>query len=102
MKSFFDPAICESPILSLNVEETKKAYHVTLLAPGLNKKDISVFFSGKKVTITNKKQTSEHPSREPEHTFSTFTKSFTTLHKIDQKRTRLTYKNNIITVKLMK
>ena len=102
MKSFFDPAVCESPILSLNVEETKKAYHVTLLAPGLNKKDISVFVSGKKVTITNNKQTSEHPSRELEHMFSTFTKSFTTLHKIDQKWTRLTYKNNIITLKLMK
>ena len=101
MKSFFDTVACESPILSLNVEETKKAYHVTLLAPGLNKKDISVFVSGKKVPITNKKQTNE-PSREPEHTFSTFAKSFTTLHKIDQKGTRLIYKNNIITVKLMK
>ena len=102
MKSFFDPAVCESPILSLHVEETKKAYHLTLLAPGLNKKDISVFVSGNKVIITNKKQTSEHTLREPEHTFSTFTKSFTTLHKIDQKGTRLIYKNNIITVKLMK
>ena len=59
MKSFFDTVACESPILSLNVEETKKAYHVTLLAPGLNKKDISVFVSGKKVTITNKKQTND-------------------------------------------
>ena len=102
MKTFFDPAVYESPILSLSAEETKNAYHIILLAPGLNRKDISVFVGGNKVIITNKKQSTGHPLREPEYSFSTFSKSFTTLNKIDPDRIRLTYKNNIITVKLMK
>jgi len=105
MKSFFDPAVYKQTgrsILSLNIAETKKAYNITLLAPGLHRNDICVYAEGRKVTITNKRIRNKNPMQEREFSFSTFTKTFTTLNNIDKHDTKLRYKNDIISVTLIK
>ena len=101
MKSFFEP-VPGQPILSLNVSETLKEYKLSILAPGLQRSDIKVYVKDDKVIITNKKESSEHTQQDPQFSFSTFTKSFTTLHEIDADKIKLSYRHDMIMVTLVK
>ncbi|MBC7981484.1 Hsp20 family protein [Candidatus Parcubacteria bacterium] len=101
MKSFFEPLSGHS-ILTLHVSETEKEYNLSMLAPGLHRSEIKVFVKDEKVTITNKKENSSHPLQGPGYSFSTFSKSFTTLHEIDSTKIRISYKNDIINITLVK
>ena len=106
MKRFFEESSydeSELEILSLHVAETKKAYKVSILAPGQHASELRVFAEGKKITVTNKKeQHSHHPLQDPEYSFSTFTKRFTTLHEIEKDNIHVEYRNNIISITLVK
>ena len=73
-----------------------------MLAPGLQRSDIKVFIKGDKITITNKKESIGHLLQDPEYSFSTFTKSFTTLHEIDSGKIKFSYKNDMISITLVK
>jgi HSP20 family protein len=105
MKSFFDPSFYEQTgvaILALQVQETPDEYILSLLAPGLNRKDIELVFSEDKVTITNKTRRSLKVLDDPSYSFSGFSRTFTMLHKIDKGKTRMSYKNDLITITLLK
>ena len=105
MKSFFDPSMYERKgiaILSLQVKETPDEYILSLLAPGLDRNEIELIFSEDKITITNKTRRSLKVLDDPSYSFAGFSRSFTMLQKIDKGKTRMSYKNDLITVTLRK
>jgi HSP20 family protein len=105
MKSFFDPSFYEQTgvaILGLQVQETPTEYILSLLAPGLNRKEIELVFSEDNVTITNKTRQSLKVLDDPSYTFSGFSRSFTIPYKIEKGKTRMSYKNDLITITLIK
>jgi HSP20 family protein len=90
----------------VNIHETNEAYHLEVVAPGLNKEDIKVNFVKGILTISyEKKQTEEqkdYKTHRREFAFKSFTRSFTVDDKVNAENIQAKYNNGILHLLLPK
>lgn len=90
----------------VNITETDKAYHLDLVAPGLNKEDFTIDIEKDVMTISfqhkeESKETTDKVIRN-EYKFRSFKRSFTLTDKIDAAAVTASYTNGILKVVLPK
>lgn len=93
----------------MNVRETDKTYELELVAPGLDKKDFNLSFSGDTLTVSfehkeESKQQSEQENRwlRREYRHQSFTRSFRVDETIDMDKVIAKYDNGILHLTLPK
>lgn len=90
----------------VNIQETKDAYELDVIAPGLNKEDFKVNVEKGLLTISyQKEQTTENndvKTHRKEFSFSSFKRSFTVDDKINADGITARYENGVLKLSLPK
>jgi HSP20 family protein len=92
----------------VNLKETDKTYEMSLVAPGLNKKDFKLNVSDNLLTISyehkeeDKKEDKEMGWLRKEYTMESFSRSFTLDDTVDVNKISASYDNGILHLTLPK
>ena len=92
----------------VNITESKEAYTLDLLVPGLNKEDFKINLDNKVLTISAEKTEKEEVKDENqkqirrEFSFRSFKRSFTLNEQVDATKIQAKYDNGILKVTLSK
>lgn len=93
-------------IPAVNITEDKKAYHMSLAAPGLKKEDFQVELDGNLLTVSSEKEESKEEKDEKysrkEYNYSSFTRSFTLPDEVIKDSIDVSYENGILNIVLPK
>lgn len=90
----------------VNIQETKDAYQLDLVAPGLEKSDFKINLEGKTLFISfeqkeEKKEEDEKHIRK-EYSYHSFRRAFNVDDDIDTSKIDAKYENGVLKVKLLK
>ena len=115
LNSLFDELFSNVPSLNrefnlnvppVNIHETKDAYELEVLAPGLNKEDFKVNVEKGLLTISYQKETSAEnndvKTHRKEFSFSSFKRSFNIDDKINADAIAARYENGVLKLTLPK
>ena len=90
----------------VNIKETKDAYQLEVVAPGLDKADFKVNIDNDILTISAEKKTETKDENEKqvrkEFTYRSFKRSFTIDEKIDASKIEAKYENGVLHLSLPK
>jgi HSP20 family protein len=90
----------------VNITETKDAYQVDLLVPGLSKEDFKINLENKTLTISAEKaaETKDENQKQlrREFSFRSFKRSFTLNEQVDAEKIQAKYENGILKLQLAK
>lgn len=90
----------------VNVKETKDAYLLDVVAPGLQKNDFKINLDKNILTISAEKKNEVKQENEKqvrrEYSYQSFKRSFTLDEKIDEERIEATYVNGVLSLNLPK
>lgn len=90
----------------VNIKETKEAYQLDLVAPGLEKSDFKINLEGKTLFIAfeqneeKKEEDEKHIRRE--YSYHSFRRAFNVDEDIDTSKIDAKYENGVLKVKLLK
>jgi len=91
---------------SVNIQENKDDFSVTLAAPGLKKEDFKIEMDGHQLTISSEKEetadTMEEKYSRKEYNYSSFSRSFTLPESVDANKITANYQNGILHLQLPK
>ena len=107
--TLFNPGFNKSVwngLVPVNVNESKDAYHLEVVAPGLDKNDFKVNIDGDTLTVSAeiKNEIKEETDKRirNEYSYRSFKRSFTLDEKIDASNIDAKYVNGILTLNLAK
>lgn len=90
----------------VNIKETKEAYVLDVVAPGLEKGDFKINLDGQTLTISSEKKTENIEEGDKqirrEFSFRSFSRSFTVNENIDADNINAKYENGVLKVTLPK
>jgi HSP20 family protein len=90
----------------VNIKESKDAYLLELVVPGLDKNDFKVNLDRNVLTISAEKKSEVKNEDEKnirrEYTYNSFKRSFTFDEKIDEEKIEAKYLNGVLTLNLPK
>ncbi|GAA3927144.1 Hsp20 family protein [Chitinophaga oryziterrae] len=92
----------------VNILETKEAYVLDLLVPGLNKEDFKISLENKVLTVSAEREKEAETKDENqkqirrEFSFRSFKRSFTLNEQVDAAKIQAKYENGILKVTLSK
>lgn len=90
----------------VNITENATAYHLDIVAPGMNKADFNVKLDGNLLTISaEKKDETKYENAKlirREFTYKSFSRSFTLDEKIDAANIAAKYENGVLKLELPK
>jgi HSP20 family protein len=92
----------------VNISESKEAYYLDVLVPGLNKEDFKISLENKVLTISAEKEKEAETKDENqkqirrEFSFRSFKRSFTLNEQVDATKIQAKYENGILKVTLSK
>ena len=90
----------------MNITETKDAYQVDLLVPGLSKEDFKINLENKTLTISAEKVAESKDENQKqlrrEFSFRSFKRSFTLNEQVDAEKIQAKYENGILKLQLAK
>ncbi|WP_343702263.1 Hsp20/alpha crystallin family protein [Chitinophaga sp.] len=90
----------------VNIKETKEAYILDVVAPGLEKGDFKINLEGQTLTISSEKKTENIEEGDKqirrEFSFRSFSRSFTVNENIDADNINAKYENGVLKVTLPK
>ncbi len=91
---------------AVNIHETADAFHVEVLAPGLNKEDFKVNLEKGLLTISYEKkaeaENKDYKTHRREFSFNSFKRSFTVEDKINEDGIQAKYENGVLKLLLPK
>ncbi len=89
---------------STNIVENKKAYVISLAAPGMDKSDFKISLDGNKLSISSKKEQSSDEKVYLQHEFQygTFTKKFELPENADKTKISAAYTNGVLDIEIAK
>lgn len=91
---------------AVNIHETTDAFHLELVAPGLNKEDFKINLEKGLLTISYEKKTEqvkdEYKTHRREFGFASFKKSFTVDDQVNAEGIQAKYENGILKLLLPK
>ena len=91
---------------AVNVEETDKAYVISVAAPGLNKEDFHVTLENNTLSIasSNKenKEKKENNFLRREFSYQSFSRSFTLPDNTEAKKIKASHKNGVLSISITK
>ncbi len=101
--SFSDLFGTQAPV---NISETKDAYALELVAPGLEKGDFRINLEDKVLTISSEKKTEHKEENEKqirrEFSVRSFSRSFTLDENVDAEKINAKYENGVLKIALPK
>jgi len=107
--TLFNPGFNKSSsngLVPVNVKESKEAYHLEVVAPGLDKNDFKVNVDGDTLTVSAeiKNEVKEDADKKirGEYNYRSFKRSFTLDEKIDASAIDAKYVNGVLTLNLPK
>lgn len=90
----------------VNIQETKEAYVLDVLVPGLTREDIKINLDNKVLSISAEKKTEEKSGDEKhirsEFSFRSFKRSFTLDETVDAEKIQARYENGVLKLNLPK
>ena len=91
---------------AVNIKDNPDSYEIELAAPGLRKKDFNISISNGILRISSEKEDSKEEKGEnytrKEFSYSTFSRSFALPGSVDEDHVNASYKDGVLTIKLMK
>jgi HSP20 family protein len=107
--ALFNPGFNKSVwngLVPVNVKESKDAYHLEVVAPGLDKNDFKVNIDGDTLTVSaeikNEVKEETDTKIRNEYSYRSFKRSFTLDEKIDASNIDARYVNGVLTLNLPK
>lgn len=101
---FADRDVSKMP--AVNVAETDEAYHIEVIAPGMDKGDFKIDVERELLTVSAKKETESKDETKKyskrEYAFSAFTKSFNLPESIDHNKIDASYTDGILMIEIGK
>jgi HSP20 family protein len=90
----------------VNIREEAEAYHLEIVAPGLNKHDFQVQINQQVLSVSYEKKPSTEENKEQfirrEFNLRSFKRTFTLSDKIETENIQATYQNGILSITLPK
>lgn len=90
----------------VNIQETKEAYAIDFMVPGLAKEDFKINVENNKLTVSAEKKAEAKEENEKhirrEFSFRSFKRSFVLNEKVDAEKIQAKYENGILKIQLSK
>ena len=93
-------------VVPVNIKETKDAYLLEVIAPGMDKNDFKINLENNILTISSEKKNEVKDENEKqvrrEYSYQSFKRSFSLDEKIDEQKIEAKYVNGVLTLNLPK
>ncbi len=114
MDEFFNPFFADTRVAeraltrvpAVNIAESQDAYHVEVIAPGMDKSDFKIGVEGDVLSISAQKESEVEEEtkkfRKREYRFGSFTRRFNLPESIDHNKIEAVYKDGILAIEIGK